>query len=109
MDRSELALDPHHLGVPSGASKMIFLAYGMFGANRAAIKHYHQIDRNEIPHDPRHLGVLYVVSKMIFVPVVCSAQTVHLCCVNISTISKRTQTSIHLSLVTKEYHRVRPK
>ena len=67
------------------------------------------MDQNEIPHDPRHLGVLSGVSKMIFELVVCSAQTMHLSCVNISTISKRTETSIHLSLVTKDYHRVRPK
>jgi hypothetical protein len=33
----------------------------------------------------------------------------HLSCVKISTISKQTKTSIHLSLVTSEYHPVRPK
>jgi hypothetical protein len=46
---------------------------------------------------------------MISKPVVRSAQTIHLSCVKISTISKRTQSSIHLSLVTLEYHQVRPK
>ena len=40
---------------------------------------------------------------------VCSMQTVHISCVKISTMSKWTETSIHLSLVTKEYHRVHPK
>jgi hypothetical protein len=59
-----------------------------------------QMDRNEIPHDPGHLGVLSGVSKVIFEPLVRSAQTVHLSCVKNSTISKRTETSIHLSLVT---------
>jgi hypothetical protein len=38
-----------------------------------------------------------------------SLQTVHLSCVKISTISKQTETTIHLSHVTYEYHRVRTK
>jgi hypothetical protein len=38
-----------------------------------------------------------------------STQTVDLSCTKISCISKQTKTSIHLSLVTLEYHRVRPK
>jgi hypothetical protein len=38
-----------------------------------------------------------------------SAQTVHLSCVKISTISKRNKTSFHLSLVNLEYRLVRPK
>jgi hypothetical protein len=46
---------------------------------------------------------------MISEPVVRSAQTVHLSCVKISTLSKQTESSIHLSLVTKEYHPVCPK
>jgi hypothetical protein len=33
-----------------------------------------------------------------------SAQFVHLSCVKISTISKRTETSFHLGLITKGYH-----
>jgi hypothetical protein len=47
--------------------------------------------------------------KMIFEPVVRSAQTVHLCYIKNSTISRWTKTSFHISLITKEYHRVRPK
>jgi hypothetical protein len=38
-----------------------------------------------------------------------SAQTVHLSCIKICSISKQTESSIHLSLITKEYHQVRPK
>jgi hypothetical protein len=41
----------------------------------------------ELPLEPRHLGVPSDVSKMISEPVVCSAQTVHLSCLKISTIS----------------------
>jgi hypothetical protein len=64
------------------------------------------MDRIEMPHDP---GILSGVSKMIFEHVVCLAQTMHLSYVKISTISKRTKTSIDLTLVTKEDHQVRPK
>jgi hypothetical protein len=46
---------------------------------------------------------------MMFEPMVCSMQTVHLSWVKISTISKPTETSFHLSLITEEYHRVCPK
>jgi hypothetical protein len=37
-----------------------------------------------------------------------SMQTMQLSCDKISTISKRTKTSYHLSLVNLEYHQVRP-
>jgi hypothetical protein len=46
---------------------------------------------------------------MISRPVVHSTQTVHLPCTEINTISKQTKTSFHLTHVTLEYHRVRPK
>ena len=46
---------------------------------------------NDIPHDPRHLGVPSGASKMISEPMVCWAQTMHLSCVKISTISKRAE------------------
>ena len=90
-----------------------FRAYGTYDANRAPILrqdwHYLQMDQNELPLDPRHLGVLSGASKMISEPMVRLLQTVHLSCVYISTISKRTQSSFRFSLVTKEYHRVCPK
>ena len=90
-----------------------FWAYGTFAANRAPIlqpyKRCLQTNWNEIPHDPRHLGVPLGASKMILEPIVRSAQTVHLSCVKISTISKLTESSFHLSLVTLKYHWERPK
>jgi hypothetical protein len=46
---------------------------------------------------------------MISNPMVHLAQTVQLSCIKISTICKQIETSIHLSLITKEYHQVRPK
>jgi hypothetical protein len=90
-----------------------FCAYGMFGANSTPILHWQyrclQMDWNEIPHDQRHLGDPSGASKMISEPTVRSVQTVHVSCVKVSIISKQTKTSIHMSLVTYEYHRVRPK
>jgi hypothetical protein len=85
MNWIELPLKPPYLGVPSGASKTIF--------------------------EPmvRFLGVPSGVSKLISESVVCSARTVHLSCVKTSTVSKRTESSFHLSVVTLEYHRVHPK
>jgi hypothetical protein len=41
--------------------------------------------------------------KTIFEPVVHLAQTMHPSCINISTVSKWTESSFYLSLVTKEY------
>jgi hypothetical protein len=56
------------------------------------------MDRNKIPHDPRHLGVQSGMSKMISKPMVLLAKTVHQSWFKISTISKRTEMSFHLSL-----------
>jgi hypothetical protein len=63
-------------------------------------EHYLQTDRNKIPHDPRRLVVPFAAYKMIFEPLVHSAQTVHLSFIKISTISKRTELSFHLGLIT---------
>jgi hypothetical protein len=55
MNWNEIPHDPHHQGVPSGASKTISEPFGMFGANRTPILHRHkdylQTVRNKIPHD----------------------------------------------------------
>ena len=104
--------DACHLGVPSGASKMIpepmvRLAQTMHLSTSTLTPSPNR--PNENPHGPRHLGVPSGVSKMTSEPIVRSAQTMHLSCVRISKISKRTESSWHLSLVTKEYHWVRPK
>jgi hypothetical protein len=102
--------DPRHLGVPSGTSKMIYQPMvhltqtehlSCTDANTVS-----KIDQNKIPHDPPHLGVPSGASNTIFEPTVCSTQTVHQSCIKSSTISKRTKLSFHLSLVTKESHRV---
>jgi hypothetical protein len=67
------------------------------------------MDQNEIPHDPCTIGVPSGASKTIFEPMVRSTQTEQLSCIKIHTISKRTEMTFHLCLVTREYHRVCPK
>jgi 3-oxoacyl-(acyl-carrier-protein) synthase len=67
------------------------------------------MDWNEIPHDQCHIEDPSGASKTISEPMLRSVQTVNLSCVKISTISKWTKASIHMSLVTKEYHQVCPK
>jgi hypothetical protein len=64
------------------------------------------MDQNEIRHNPRHLGVQSGTSEMISTPMEHLAETMQLFCVKISTLSKWTKMSFHLSLVTLEYHRV---
>ena len=47
--------------------------------------------------------------EIVFQAFGCSMQTIHLSCINISTISKQTEPSIHLSPFTQEYQHVRLK
>ena len=72
-------------------------------------QHCLQIDRSKISYDTRHLGVPSCASRLISKHLVCSMQTVHLSCIKISTISKQTEPSFHLSLFIQEYQIVRPK
>jgi hypothetical protein len=76
-----------------GCGQNDFWAYVMFRANRAPIlhrhQHYLQMVQNKILHDPHHLGVPLGTSKMISEPLVRSAQTMHLSCVKICTISNK--------------------
>jgi hypothetical protein len=58
------------------------------------------MDQNEILHDPHHLGVQSDLSKMIFEPKGRLAQTVHLSCTDINTVSKRTEMKFHMTHVT---------
>jgi hypothetical protein len=64
---------------------------------------------NEILLEPHHLELSWGASKRISEHLIHSVQTVPLSCVKIGIISKLTETSIHLGLVTEEYHQVRPK
>jgi hypothetical protein len=67
------------------------------------------MDRNKLPLDKCHLGVPSGVPKMISESVAHSAQTLHLSCMEINTISKWTKMSFHFTHVTGEVHWVQPK
>jgi hypothetical protein len=56
--------------------------------------------QSELPLDQCHLEVPSGVPKKISMPVVHLAQTKHLSCAEINTISKWAETSIHLTHVT---------
>jgi hypothetical protein len=58
------------------------------------------MDQNELPFDPHHLGGPPGAAKKISMPVVHSAQTVHLFGTEIYTFSKQTEASFHLTYVT---------
>jgi hypothetical protein len=58
------------------------------------------MDQNEFALDPRHVGVPSVPPKMISEPMVRSAQTLHLFCVEVNTISNQTETILHLIYAT---------
>jgi hypothetical protein len=112
MDRNEFPLEPRHQGVPLGASKTIFEPMVLWRKSCNYLPHTLTLSLNgpkrdsTLPTSPRSS---IVCVRKISDSMVCSAQIVHLLCVMISTISKRTKISFHLSLVTLEYHRVHPK
>jgi hypothetical protein len=64
---------------------------------------------NRAPPDPRHLGVPSGAYKMIYEPIVRLTQIEHLSWTDTNTVSKLIETRFHLSHVTKDSHRVRPK
>jgi hypothetical protein len=86
-----------------GCSQKDFHAHGTFGTNRVPIwrrdEHLFQAGQSELPLDVRHLEVPLCMPKMIFESIEHSMQTVHLSCVEISTIFKETEMSFHLTHV----------
>jgi hypothetical protein len=76
MDRNELALDPHHVGVPSGGSKMITKPI----VCAVQTMHYLALILTLSPYEPNNLslnpfdiGVPSVVPKTISEPIAGSA------------------------------------
>ena len=102
MYRNELPLEPRHLVVPSGASKTISESMVRLVQTMHRRLHYLQTETREIPHDPCHQGAPSGACKMISEPMVHLVQTVHLSCVKITTISKQTEVSFHLRLITMD-------
>jgi hypothetical protein len=82
MDRNEIPLDPRHLGVLSGVSKMILILWFVQRKNHAPILrqdwYYLQTNRNDHPLKPHHLGVPSSAFKTISKAMLCLAQAVHL-------------------------------
>jgi hypothetical protein len=102
-----------HLGVPSGASKMIsepmVRSAQTMHLSCVKIRTIFQMNWIKHPLDPHQLGVPSNASKKIYVPTVCLAQTVHLSCTDTNTFTKWTKMRFHMTHVTIEFHRVCPK
>jgi hypothetical protein len=64
---------------------------------------------SKLPLAPCQLEVPSGVSKMISKPLVCLLQTEHLSCTGTNTVAKWTKTRFHMTHVSLEFHRVRPK
>ena len=102
-DQNEILHDPRHLGVPSGASKMISepmvclaQTVHLSCTDTSTVSKQKEV-RFHITQSPRSsIGCI----QNDFQPMVRSTQTVHLSCVKISTISKCTEMSFHLSHLT---------
>jgi hypothetical protein len=94
-DRKELLLDPRHLGVQPGVSKMISEAMVCL----TQTVHLSCTEINTIGLFWRNRWVPSGVHKAILEPRVHLAQTVHLSCVKINTITKWTKASFHLTHV----------
>jgi hypothetical protein len=103
MDQNELPLDPCHVRVPSGASKMISV---------------HMVRLAQTMHLP--CVVITTISKQTHIihqvrlrrfPCMwyIRCKTVHLSFTEINTFSKWTQISFHLTHITEEFDRVHPK
>jgi hypothetical protein len=109
MDRNEFLLEPHHLGVPSGASKMISEPMVLWHKPCTYLAPTVTLSPNEPKWDstrPTSHRISSGVSKMISKPMVCMVQTVPQSCVKVSTISKWTKMSFRLSLISSDYYRV---
>jgi hypothetical protein len=110
MDRNRIPHDPRHLGVPSGASKMISepMVHSKQTVHLSCIKicTISKTDRIELPLEPFKLGVPSDASRTISEPTVHSEQNMHLSCTDTNTISQWTKTRFHMTNVTYEIHRM---
>ena len=111
MDRNEIPHDPRHLGVPSGASKMISEPMVRLTqiVNQSCVNFSTISKRSEISLGPHHLGVPSRASKRISKPMVHLAQGVELFCADTNTVSKGTKTRFHMTHVTLEFYQVHQK
>jgi hypothetical protein len=112
MDKNEIPHDPRHLGVPSDASKKIYIhvvrSTQIVHLSCVKISTISRRNEHKYPLEPCHLGVQSGASKTIYGPVVRLAQTMHLPCTDTDTVSKRIETGFNMTHITKEFYRVRP-
>jgi hypothetical protein len=110
--RNEIPHDPPHLGVPSGASKMISepmvrSAQNMhLLASRLALSPNLPNQASTWASSPRSTSG---ASKTIYEHMVHSAQTVLLSCTDTNIVCKHTKMRLHITHVTYGFHRVCPK
>jgi hypothetical protein len=103
--KEEILDDKRHVGVPSGASKMIFehMVHSTQTMHLFCTKISTISKQIELSFEPRQLGVPSGASKTIFEPTVRLAQTVHLSCTDTNTISKQKEVRFHMTHVTYEF------
>jgi hypothetical protein len=100
-DWNELSPEPHHLGGPSGVSKMISKPLYVWHKPciyPASTQTMSPNGLNEISHDPHWSSIRCIQND--FSACDTFGANMHLSCVEISTTSKRTEMSFHMSLVT---------
>ena len=104
MVQNELPVELRHLGVPSGASKMI--SEPMVRSTQTVhlscvkISTMSKKDRNELPLQPCHLVEPSSASKMFSKPMVRLALTMHLSCTDTNNVSKEKEVRFHITHVT---------
>jgi hypothetical protein len=110
MERREIPHDPRHLGVPLGASKMIFepMVHSTQTLHLSSVKIRTISKQTKLLLEPCHLGVPSGASKMISESMVRLAEIVHLSCVDTNTVSKWKEVRSHTTYVTYMFHWVRP-
>jgi hypothetical protein len=111
MKRSEIPHDPRHLGVPSGAPKMISKPMVRLTqiVHLSCVKISTISEWTELSLEPRPRWVPTSVSRMISERMVHFSQTVHLSCTDINTVYKQKEERLHMTHVTLGFQRVRLK
>jgi uncharacterized protein YcgL (UPF0745 family) len=101
MDRTELPLEPRHIGVPSSVSKMISMPMlrSVQTVHLSCVALYPN-GTNRAPPVPRRLRSTLGMSKMIYEPMVHLTQTKHLSCTDTNTVSEQIETRFHMIHVT---------
>jgi hypothetical protein len=111
MERSKIAHDPHHPGVPSGAPKLISkpMVHWTQTVHLSCVKISTTSEWTELLLEPRLWWVPSGVPKMISDRMVHFLQTVHLSCTDTNTVCKQKADRFDMTHVTLGFQRGRPK